>query len=236
MANIKRDTIGGDKITVGDIEGVGIAIGTGANVKIYGNVHYYPVKKLRAPLREVFDPLLEDYTALFGGREAALAQLADFIQDPTGGYLVVTAPAGFGKTTLMANLVSGTPEAFAYHFLTSTYVSDGLSEDLFLRNVVEQLAQWDGYKGLLPNTLHELSALYHMFLDEPLEHTQVLVLDGLDEVTAWKLNRCLGRRLPPNLHIILAVHVVVSSGPNPDPQEQVDATHPFGKALMLKLP
>ena len=49
----------GARITVGDVEGVGIAIGTGASVRIYGDVHYYPIK-LRAPLREVFDPLLED--------------------------------------------------------------------------------------------------------------------------------------------------------------------------------
>jgi hypothetical protein len=44
----------------------------------------------------------------------------------------------------MASLVCGTPEAFAYHLFTSTYVSDCLSEDFFLRNVVEQL-----YSGMV---------------------------------------------------------------------------------------
>ena len=43
-----RDQVGGDKITVRDVEGVGIAIGTGASVKIYGDIHYYPIK-LSAP-------------------------------------------------------------------------------------------------------------------------------------------------------------------------------------------
>jgi len=61
------------------------------------------------------------------------------VPDPKEGHLIVTAPAGFGKTALMANVVCGTPEVFAYHFFTSTYVSDHLREDLFLRNVVEQL-------------------------------------------------------------------------------------------------
>jgi hypothetical protein len=206
-AHVDHDKTEGDRITVGDTEGVGIAIGTGASVMILGDVHYYPIR-LRAPLREVFDPLLEDRTALFGGRKPTLARIADFVQDPTGGYLVVTAPAGFGKTALMANLVSGTPEAFAYHLFTSTYVSDGLSEDFFLRNVVEQLAQWHGHVEPLPERLHELSALYHKFIDGSLEHTQVLVLDGLDEVTTWKLKRYLSRRLPPNLHIILTVRDV----------------------------
>jgi len=204
MANTQGEPVNGDEITVGNVEGVGIAIGTGASVKIYGDVHYYPIT-LRAPLREVFDPLLENRTALFAGRDAVLAQIGEFIQNPAGGYLVITAPAGFGKTALMANLVSRTPQAFAYHFFTSTYVADGLSEDFFLRNVVEQMAEWHGHKGVLPSTLHELSALYHKFLDEPLGRTQVLVLDGLDEVASWKLNQYLSRRAPPQLHIILTL-------------------------------
>ena len=204
---VANDKLRGNQITTGDIEGVGVAIGTGASVQIYGDVHYYPIK-LRAPLREIFDPLIEDRIRLFGGRDDALNRIAEFIRDPDGGYLVVTAPAGFGKTALMTNLVWETPEAFAYHFFTSTYVSDGLSEDFFLRNVVEQLAQWHGHKGPLPSTLHELSALYHRLLDEPLERTQALVLDGLDEVNIWKLNRYLSRHLPPNLHIILTVRDV----------------------------
>jgi hypothetical protein len=112
----------GDQINIGgSIEGVGIAIGTGASVNIYGDIHYYPIK-LRAPLRNLFKPLIEDYTQqLFGGRGSAFAKVIDFIREPRGGYLVITAPAGFGKTTFIANLVSKTPEAFAYHFFAPFY-------------------------------------------------------------------------------------------------------------------
>ena len=200
------DKVMGDRISVGDVEGVGIAIGAGASVRIYGDVHYYPIK-LRAPLREVFDPLIEDRVELFAGRDDVLTTIADFIQEPAGGYFVITAPAGFGKTALIANLLSGTPAAFAYHFFTATYVTDGLSESFFLRNVVEQMAEWHGHDELLPTTLHDLSALYHQFLDKPLDRTQILVIDGLDEVT-WDLKRYLARRLPANLHVILTVRDV----------------------------
>jgi hypothetical protein len=176
----------GDRITTGDISGVGIAIGAGASVRIYGDVHYYPIQ-LTAPLREVFDPLIEDRVRLFGGRETVLARIGAFIQDPAGGYLVVIAPLGFGKTALMAMLASKTPEAFAYHFFTPLYGTDSLREDFFLRNVVQQMAEWHGHTEQLPYDLNELRALYQRFLARPLERTCILVLDGLDEVTTWNL-------------------------------------------------
>jgi hypothetical protein len=200
------DKVMGDKITPGDVQGVGIAIGPGASVRIYGDVHYYPIK-LRAPLRIAFNPLIEDCTKVFGGREADFTRIAEFIRNSAGGYLVLTAPAGFGKTALMANLVASTPQAFAYHFFTSLY-GDSLSEDSFLCNVVEQMAQWHGHAQQLPDKRAELRALYQRFLAEPLEHTQVLVLDGLDEVTTWKLAPYVSRRLPQNLHFILTVRDV----------------------------
>ena len=97
-------------------------------------VDHYPI--LHAPLREVFRPLLDDRTKLFGGRDAALAKIAAFIEDPKGGYLAITAPPGFGKTALMATLVRAAPEAYAYHFFTPLY-PDSLSEPFFSRSVLQ---------------------------------------------------------------------------------------------------
>ncbi len=119
-------------IHTGKIAGVGIAIGHGARVQIYGAIHYAPIT-LRAPLRRVFDPLCEDRLRLFGGRDAALAHIAAVIQQPSGSVLVITAPAGFGKTALLAALVSYTPDAFAYHFFTPLYGDSSLDETFFLR-------------------------------------------------------------------------------------------------------
>ena len=168
--------------------------------------------------------MLENLTALFAGRHVAFKKIAEFIRQPAGGYLVVTAPAGFGKTALMANLVSGTPEAFAYHFFSPYTNASSVTEVGFLENVVEQMAQLHGLTEELPNNLPDLQALYHKFIDEKLERTQVLVLDGLDEVTTWKLHRYLSRRLPENLHIILTVRDVGQDWANdyqlPDKQFQ----------------
>jgi WD40 repeat protein len=163
---------------------------------------------VRASLREAFKPLIEERTKIFGGRDAVFARIDDFIGDDTGGYLVITAPAGFGKTALVANLISERPEAFAYHFFTPLYGEESLSEDRFLRNVIQQMAEWHGHGGDMPTGIDELQALFHKLIDAPLDTTQVLVLDGLDEVTDWRLQPYLSRKLPRNLHIIMTVRDV----------------------------
>ena len=193
----------GDTITTGNIAGVGIAIGMGASVTIYGDIHYYPIK-LTAPLRALFAPLIEDRVKLFAGRDAMFAWIMDCARAPAGSYSVITAPAGFGKTAAMAALVHQTPQAFAFHFFTPLH-SDTLEEQFFLRNVVQQMASWHGRKDEVSSDLNELRALYQQFLNTPLEHTQVLVLDGLDEVATWRLAPYLSRRLPDRLHLVLTI-------------------------------
>jgi len=215
MASINGDSNGvgaGDvsprnpSISTGNIEGLGIAIGTGASVQVLGDIHYAPIT-VTAPLRAVFAPLLEDRLRIFGGRRDAIASIGEFIQS-VGGYLVVTAPAGFGKSALMASLVSSTPAAFAYHFFTTLYDADGLNEDFFLRNVIQQLAEWHGRRGELPENRADLRALYQELIEQSLDKARVLVLDGLDEVRDWSLRPYLSRHLPENMHIVTTVRDV----------------------------
>ncbi|MGH2415441.1 MAG: NACHT domain-containing protein, partial [Microcystaceae cyanobacterium] len=176
------------------------------NIVIQGNTSQ--VKLLRAPYREAFKSLIENRLTLFGGRNTALAQIAKFINKATGGYLVITAPAGFGKTSLMAKLVSEASETFAYHFFAPYENPNSVTEEGFLRNVVEQMAHWHGCTDTFPEKLPDLDARYNCLLNKSLEHTHVLVIDGLDEVTNWKIARYLSRRLPDNLHIIVTVRDV----------------------------
>lgn len=210
-ARVERRTVNTqshDHIHTGNINNsIGVAIGHGASVQIYGNIHYYPII-LQAPLRNVFTPLIEDRTRIFGGRSAVFTRIAQAIQQDQGSVLVITAPAGFGKTALLATLISQTPAAFAYHFFTPLYGDSSLSEVFFLRNVVEQMAQWHGHTEQIPLDPNELRALYQGFFDKPLNHLRLLVLDGLDEVQTWSLAPYLSRRLPDGLHLILSVRDV----------------------------
>ncbi len=162
----------------------------------------------RVAMREIFEPLLQEYS-FFGGREDALRRVRDFIQGPAPGYLVVTAPAGFGKTALMAQLVRADRDAFAYHFFSSVYSASGgedlLSEKFFLSNVVQQMSAWHGHLDRQPKSLNELRSEYHSLMMEPLTATRVLLLDGLDEVQAWRLRPYLNCKLGPGMRVIASV-------------------------------
>ena len=176
---------------------------------VHGDVAYDPIT-LRARLRRVFDPLIASRTELFGGRVEEHDRVVEFIRGRPGGYLVVTAPAGFGKTAFAASIVEEQPEAFAYHFFSPLYGGDTLREGFFLRNVVEQLAEWHDRAAAAPSELqlNDLRALYQDLIDSPLRRTQVLVIDGLDEVRDWSLHPYLSRRLPERLHVIATVRDV----------------------------
>jgi hypothetical protein len=184
-----------------------IAFGDRGQLEIYRGIRYQPVR-LRAPLRDAFRPLIEDRTKVFGGRQAVVARIMQLIAGDKAGYVVITAPAGFGKTALIANLVGGTPEAFAYHFFTSLYGDRSLDEGFFLRNVVQQLAQWHGHSAELPDDLEQQQSLYQNLIDQRLDRTGILVLDGVDEVTRWKLEPYLSRRLPDHLRVIVTLRDV----------------------------
>ncbi|HRF03614.1 toll/interleukin-1 receptor domain-containing protein [Accumulibacter sp.] len=185
----------------------GVLIGSGLDFDVFRGRRYLPIR-LRASLRAVFKPLIDDRTRFFGGRHAFFETIMQFAADEQGGYLAITAPPGFGKTALIANLVDATPEAFAYHFFAPVYGDETLDEKFFLQNVVQQMAAWHGYSAELPEAINELRALYQEFVDTPLQHQQVLLLDGLDEVTQWPLAPYLSRRLPAHLHIIVSVRDV----------------------------
>src|SRR5262245_2510931 len=54
--------------------------------------------------RHVFDPLFAQYSR-FAGRADVLNTVQQFIDSPGSGYLVITAPAGYGKTALATRII-----------------------------------------------------------------------------------------------------------------------------------
>jgi hypothetical protein len=164
--------------------------------------------------RSVWEPLFDDY-ARFGGRQDVLAQIKVFVDSPDPGYLVITAPAGFGKTALAARLVQLFREITAYHFFTGLYKSAAdseiFSEQFFLQNVVEQLKLWHPWTvqhGETPTTLAGWVAAYQDLLSRALDEKRILLIDGLDEVKTWDLSPYLRIGPPANLKIIVTVRDV----------------------------
>jgi hypothetical protein len=158
-------------------------------------------------LRRIFDGLIEQYTEIFAGRDAEINALHAFVRELAGGYLLVTAGAGLGKTALMANVVASHPGELAYHFF-APHESESLKEEIFLRNLLEQMGPWYGVSDPPTGQLADLRKRYDTFLGQSPDGLCTVLLDGLDEVAGWDLSRYLSRRLPPGLHFILTVRDV----------------------------
>ena len=161
-----------------------------------------------ALLRRQFDELLRNRLSLFGGRELVIQQIEEFIANPQGRYLVITAPAGFGKTALSAYIASHHQDTCAYHFFTSAYNADGLNEDFFLRNILQQMSFWHNQNEILPFNLSELKSLYWSVLNAPFQESRFLLLNGLDELRTWKIDGYLGGHLPEQTGVILTIRDV----------------------------
>jgi hypothetical protein len=164
----------------------------------------FAAQSLEQPERVIFDGLIAEYIRLFAGRDAAIAELEQFMADPTGGYLLVKAGAGLGKTALMASLVARHRDVLAYHFF-SPRVSESLQETVFLRNVLEQMGPWYGLTDPSVGQPEDMRRSYDAILGRIPQGICTVVLDGLDEVTGWDLSRYLARSLPSGLHFILTV-------------------------------
>lgn len=186
--------------------------------------HFSPVMYLQTESSQIFnavplirealfDGLIKDHRRLFAGRDDELAALRQFMADPEGGYLVVTAPAGFGKTTLMANLVDRDSLANAYHFFNATEAPQSLDPDTYFRNIVEVMAEWHQYRAELPKDVADLKGIYHQLIALPLDRPRTLILNWLDEVPwseiPWSnFAKMLAEKLPANMHVIITIRDV----------------------------
>jgi WD40 repeat protein len=169
-----------------------------------------PHRSERVLLRERFGRLLQDRDyAVFAGRGDVVHAVEQFLDGP-GGILAVTAPAGFGKTALLASLVRGDPDRYAYHFLTHRYDPQWLDEAFFLQSILEQLDP--AISAELPTLdLPRLKARFQAQLAArtgALASARVLLLDGLDEVPGWSPADYLAVILPEGTHVIVSIRDV----------------------------
>jgi hypothetical protein len=158
--------------------------------------------------------LLRDYTTkLFVGREDALSKLDKFLTQTEKKYLTITAPAGFGKTALLANWIAMRQDEgyfIAYHFFQRDDITRSVSNAY--RNLLRQLHDYyeSSDKSLptnedeLRDKLRYLLENYEVRENKPL----VIVVDGLDEATPERsLSLFLPQPLPKGLYVIVSVRV-----------------------------
>jgi len=162
------------------------------------------------------EKLMDDYTALFVGREGKLAEL-DELLTAQRGVAAVAAPAGYGKTALIANwarLRHGDGCFIACHFFTER-VTRSITEAY--RNLLRQLyAYYELTDEELPRDKQDLRDTIIGLLnergvraDEPL----VIVLDGLDE--ADETVDLFFYSVPDNVFIVVSARWAGGNPPGP---------------------
>jgi WD40 repeat protein len=155
------------------------------------------------------DKIIAEHTRQFFGRDDQLTILDAFVADNPRGILVLAAPAGLGKTALLANWGrqrQAIGAAVAYHFFSATAARTVQRADA-LRSLLLQVSLLRGRSApTLPDDPARLEDLLTQELcqDAIPGRPLIIILDGLDEAAEW---------LPPLAPAGLGRHVyIVVSG------------------------
>lgn len=203
----------------------------GLTEQIHTLVEALHIEATRRPLYERYpgqeltqrtETVIRDHTLLFVGRDEEMEQL-DALFRQSSGALVITAPAGYGKTALLANWLSLRHNEgcfIARHFFRKEYDDvnrlDSVPNALF--NLLRQLYIYYGVEGELPprdegllrDTLLGLLRERGARDDEPL----VLLLDGLDEAER-ELVLTLPEPLPEGVYVVASIRADRHETPAP---------------------
>ena len=200
----------------------------------------FPAPDYRAEI----EPLLNFYQAVYVGRVAELAGLIQFTTKQVPGYLIITAPPGYGKSALVAATIrhferqnldnQGTIPDVIFFFIREGDHHNKSSD--FLIAVNSQLISLLRVSEEVPADRRALSGQFIRLWADAVERAcasqpLLLIVDGLDEASddSSDISNCLPTRMGSH------VHVVVTSRPNPDPRARVAPEHPLRRATAWNL-
>lgn len=190
----------------------------------------------RAAFRYELSAAIVEHTSTVVGRDSQVRRLMAFSGAREGGYALVEAPAGFGKTTLIADLWRR-HATDAWEGPAPDLVGFSLRRDLgdhtpaaFVAGLTGQLAALLDRSDDGAHRFDELwrEAAANAGPDRPL----LLVVDGLDEASADRPG--VAELLPA--HVPDFTHVVVTSRPSPRARSLVPPHHPLHRAPLVALP
>jgi hypothetical protein len=160
--------------------------------------------------------IIQTYSRTLVGRERELEELDRFRSESPCGLLLVTAPAGFGKSSLLAAWLDtrrSTSQFVAYHFFSRQYEATTALAGAY-RHLLRQLERYHGQRFPLGDnprdTVYGVLATRLPRPDRPL----VLVLDGLDEAEA-PFSPPFPSPLPEGLYVIASVRADRDQVPEP---------------------
>ncbi len=227
------DFVGGDKHVHGD--------------EVRGDkiIHYEGPAYSRFNYRAESAYLVTYLTEHFVGRTKDLQVVADFAAEPAPGYLLLEAPAGFGKSALMAQLIRQLAQGawrqtvvpqLLYFFIrrqTQQHTAAALLRALNSQ-LLDLLQRPGGVPPELASLQSQFSELWNLAITQASEtHPLLLVIDGLDEMQAEQGETSIAQILPSSL--APHVHVVVTSRPSPSPWTYIPLEHPLRSVEVYRL-
>jgi Helix-turn-helix domain len=158
-----------------------------------------------AGVRGFFSHLIADHTALFAGRDEELKRILEFVDRCEKGYVFVEALSGYGKTSLLANLVDRNRQ-FRYHFISQAYRRPGGGFDSTRRtDVLDSLCEQLNPAHVRGGDARSLEEEFISLMSNPYPTKTVVVLDGIDELGHGdKLDGLMQKRPPQGLVIVLS--------------------------------
>lgn len=148
--------------------------------------------------RRKFAWLLSEHVRRFGGREEHVARVKSFLDIPAERALLIQAPAGYGKTSLIAHILADTETPYAFHLFNRSFDADSVTERDFLASLVEQLMAWQGLREeVTERDMTWMKGQFSALLKGLPPRDHVAILDGLDEIGAdWRIQPYVEQLLP----------------------------------------
>ncbi|WP_172812333.1 AAA family ATPase [Chloroflexus islandicus] len=147
----------------------------------------------------------------FGGREEVLRQLDNWLADPTTPYLLLTAPAGRGKSALLAQWLAQLCSSLPIVFVPISIRFSTNSASVAFASLAEQLARSFNEEILTDaNTPYEVwRGICSRYLQrQPPQGRLLVVLDGVDEAADWDADGALfPLNPPPGLKVIVSARL-----------------------------
>ncbi|MBX0328192.1 CHAT domain-containing protein [Oscillochloris sp. ZM17-4] len=157
---------------------------------------YTPEQHLPSPFRGAVVRMIEEYEAIFGGREKELAVLNTWLDHDIRPYAFLHAPTGRGKTALLIHWVARVQQRGDWNaiFVPISLRFQTATAESVLGALATALAAFHGERERLttyntsPDQLRPLIADY--LRRAPDDGRRLLViLDGLDEAVGWHIGR-----------------------------------------------
>ncbi|KAA3664077.1 MAG: ATP-binding protein, partial [Chloroflexi bacterium] len=229
---VQGDKIAGDKITIGNISSRAVvAVGPGATAiniqviikQIFAGTETLPFENVVGIQNFLTTYLGTDEKPVpFGGRDQQLKQLNDWLAQGNKQYLLLTAPAGRGKSALLVRwrqALTAVPN-LSVIFIPISLRFNTNRKDTTFRYLSAQLAHLHhkklptGSNDQPPQFWHNLAADY---LREPLPNGRqlLLILDGLDEAK-WNITGdLLPSDLPATTQVLLSARFLGGEAQSP---------------------